>query len=160
MGIKPSALAPPIYSPMQKKKKELSLTETFLSFFPGHGGSSLNLFVFSTIFHIHVLLCQWLMSVFTGPQVVVCWFCWCAVIFSGLQPRPLAPAVKKASREWGSWLPALYQLINDLLLELATNLGRREDRAGAGGGRGGNIKIIIIYNNCIDYFISCFTLYL
>lgn len=41
---------------------------------------------------------------------------------------PLAVAVKKPLREWGAWLPVPCLLINDLLLELATNLERERER--------------------------------
>ena len=36
-------------------------------------------------------------------------------------------AVKKPLREWGAWLPVPCLLINDLLLELATNLERERE---------------------------------
>lgn len=48
---------------------------------------------------------------------------------------PLAVAVKKPLREWGDWLLFLCLLINDLLLELATNLWR--------SGGGSEIKKVV-----------------
>ncbi len=51
---------------------------------------------------------------------------------------PLAVAVKKPLREWGAWLPVPCLLINDLLLELATNLER--DGGGGWGWRWGMVE--------------------
>lgn len=91
------------------------------------------------------------------PGTFVWVFCW-AAMFLGPQHAGVSPAVKKPLREWTALLPALCQLINDLLPELATNL----KRGGADRGwnraelRGGSWKI----KPCLLSCCCCFLLHL
>ena len=78
--------------------------------------------------HLHRELCQALISVSvlldryrTRGSVLVFAEVRC---FLRSAAWPLAVAVKKPLREWEAWLPVPCLLINDLLLELATNLER------------------------------------
>lgn len=75
-------------------------------------------------------------SILCSYSIVVCsnpnWSCQTEAVYLFLLRSslfrsagwPLAVAVKKPLREWVAWLPVPYRLINDLLLELATNLKR------------------------------------
>lgn len=104
-----------------RKQKYADLRKSLQSFFVT---LLLKSVVASTYFffkscHIGVVCFSLLMSVF---------------FFIQCSGRPLAVAVKKPLREWLAWLPVPCLLINDLLLELATNL---KSDGGGGLGRGG-----------------------